>query len=815
MHQDFRNTFNDQFSNDKYQSFLESIHQDFPGVLDFRIAETPIFLTDSFVEKCTAAGDEIIDFIVRSDFKKQTEKAIPEGMFTPNEDDCPQLLSIDFAISRNEAGELTPYLIELQGFATLFNYQSYLAEKYVTHFNIPDTLTPFFNGLNRQEFLSLLKNTLLAEFPAEEVILLELFPDKQKTRIDEHHIFLLETISEKQFIDKYHQKELVTSTKISGIQDPSLLLAATNSENFTIYEKFIKIAGSQYINPMNKNTFRRYNFEIIDTIPEVQCNDTLLLIKFSQKGTKNFKGLKGFLYVSKQDFAVKYFTASPMLHSSFEKKIYQSYGKLSNGKWFPLQTNSFLSFGKFGSSKGELFLCSKKINTNILINKNLGKQYFNEYIFEYHSGYNIDNDAYWEENRMDYLSPKDLNTYLLYDSINKRKSLDKFIDIGHKLYYGQLPLNKINIDLNRIFSFNDYEKFRTGFGFHTNEKLFKNFTTGAYFGYGTRDEKFKYGGDFSIIINKETDFSLNFKHSKDLSESGITNWAFNEYLYSSERLRKYRVLMKDWETRSEVNCQVHPIKYLNLQLGIVQTNKTTTYAYQYASSNSFNFLESILGVRYAYREQFVKTENTKISKGSNYPIVYFNFTHSFATNAQWGEFEYNKYDLRIDKIFNTLNFGHSTIQLKMGYIDNAKIPYMNLYNISGSNNNKDLTFVTHNSFMTMGYNEFAANQYLNLFYNHNFGRFYARDRFFNPEIELIANMGWGTLLHADLHQEIKLKSIEKGYYESGLNMNNILNVNLVGLNIGIGVGFFYRMGPYTFQQQSQNLITKVTTNFYF
>ena len=27
MHQDFRNTFNDQFSNDKYQSFLESIEK--------------------------------------------------------------------------------------------------------------------------------------------------------------------------------------------------------------------------------------------------------------------------------------------------------------------------------------------------------------------------------------------------------------------------------------------------------------------------------------------------------------------------------------------------------------------------------------------------------------------------------------------------------------------------------------------------------------------------------------------------------------------------------------------------------------------
>jgi len=205
MHQDFRNTFNKAFSSEKYQSFLQSIHHDFPGVLDFRIAETPVFLTDSFIEKCLTAGEEIIDFIIHPDFKKRTDKAIPEGMFTPNEDDCPQLLSIDFAISRNEDGDITPYLIELQGFATLFNYQSYLAEKYISHFNLPDTLTPYFNGLNQSSYLSVLKNTLLGDFPASEVILLELFPDKQKTRIDfalAKRDFGIETVCLTQIIKK-------------------------------------------------------------------------------------------------------------------------------------------------------------------------------------------------------------------------------------------------------------------------------------------------------------------------------------------------------------------------------------------------------------------------------------------------------------------------------------------------------------------------------------------------------------------------------------------------------------------------------------
>lgn len=643
-----------------------------------------------------------------------------------------------------------------------------------------------------------------------------LFRIKQRTDLGDHHIFLLETISEKQFIDQYHQKELVTSYKVSGIEDPSLLLAGTNSENFSIYDNFIKITGSQYINPINKNTFRRYNFEISDTIPVQESNDTLLVVKFSQKETKNFQGLKGFLYISKKDTAVQYFSASPMLYSSFQKNIYQSYGKLSNGKWFPVQTNTFMSFGKLGSTNSELYLSSKKINTNIIINKSLGKQYFNEYIFEYNSGYNIDNQEYWNANRMDFLSQKDLNTYRLYDSIGKKKYLDKFIDAGHKLYYGQLPLNKVNVDLNRIFSFNDYENFRTGFGFHTNEKFNKTFQTGLYFGYGTKDEKFKYGGDLSIILNKNIDWKLNLIHHYDLSVSGESDWAFNEYLFSSERLRKYRVLIKDKERKSEVNMQIHPFKYMNFQYGISQTQKTPTYLYQFDNNaiHTFHFLETSLGIRYAFREQFVKTEMTKISKGSNFPIIYFNFTKSFDIGSNIGQFEYNKYSLRLDKIFNTLNFGHSTLQVKMGYIDNAKVPYMNIFNIGGSNNN-DVTFVAHNSFMTMGYNEFSANKYLNIFYSHNFGRFYARDRFFNPEIELIGNMGWGSLANSEIHKNINIKSMEKGFYEAGLNMNNIINLNIVGLNLGLGVGFFYRIGDYAFSQNSRNLMSKITTNFYF
>lgn len=184
MNSSQRKNFNLQFSNEKYQSFIQAVQQDFPGQLDFRVAETPIFLNDSFLEKCKKAGEEIIDFLVEPDFKEKTHKAIPKGKFTPNEDECPQLLSIDFAVSTDENGELSPYLIELQGFATMFNYQPYISEKYIEHFNLSDGHSPYYNGLDRQSYLNLLKSILLGDSPTEEVILLELFPEKQKTRID-------------------------------------------------------------------------------------------------------------------------------------------------------------------------------------------------------------------------------------------------------------------------------------------------------------------------------------------------------------------------------------------------------------------------------------------------------------------------------------------------------------------------------------------------------------------------------------------------------------------------------------------------------
>lgn len=185
MIQSVRHEYNAAFSPERYQAFLDAIEHDLPGQLDFRVAETPVFVPKQLTDKLRQACDDIVDVITRDDFKALTDKAIPTGQLVPNEgDDHTQFLAVDFAVCRDEAGELTPQLIELQGFPSLYCFQPYLAGQFRAHFPIPDNLSHLFNVDTNEQYIDRLREMIVGDLNPEEVILLEIYPEKQKTRID-------------------------------------------------------------------------------------------------------------------------------------------------------------------------------------------------------------------------------------------------------------------------------------------------------------------------------------------------------------------------------------------------------------------------------------------------------------------------------------------------------------------------------------------------------------------------------------------------------------------------------------------------------
>lgn len=179
-----RNQFNSQFTPARYQAYLEDLNSKHPGAIEFRIAETPIFIPKDFKDKILSACESIVDVITQFNFSTLTSHAIPEEVRVPNENAHTHCIAFDFGICANEAGEYEPQLIEMQGFPTLFAYQIWQDEVARRHFNIPEGYSAYLNGFTKETYIQFLKEMILGTHVAEEVILLELLPHQQKTKID-------------------------------------------------------------------------------------------------------------------------------------------------------------------------------------------------------------------------------------------------------------------------------------------------------------------------------------------------------------------------------------------------------------------------------------------------------------------------------------------------------------------------------------------------------------------------------------------------------------------------------------------------------
>ncbi|MGJ1269240.1 hypothetical protein ACR78F_16635 [Sphingobacterium spiritivorum] len=178
----FRKQFNEAFSSEKYQKLIDTCQQHSAAEIGFRLSESPVFIDKAFQDKLFGAAESIIQQ-VDSFSAEELSKAIPAHTFVPGDDTHCHFLSIDFGICRNESGELEPQLIELQAFPSLFGFQRQYEEDL-------RSVYPFLDAFNRRipidKYRDKLKKIILGNENPEHVILLEIFPEKQKTAVDFH-----------------------------------------------------------------------------------------------------------------------------------------------------------------------------------------------------------------------------------------------------------------------------------------------------------------------------------------------------------------------------------------------------------------------------------------------------------------------------------------------------------------------------------------------------------------------------------------------------------------------------------------------------
>ena len=185
-----RKQFNASFTSQKYQAFLRRLDDACGTHVQFRISETPCFFPKSLLERMANDGKELIRQLVENpEYWKLSNASIPEEFRVPNEPAHPMFVQVDFGLVRGASGELQPKLVELQAFPSLYAYQVTLAQIYMGVYGLDrfeggDGLQFFLSGLDEKTYRELLRDAIVGSHDPENVVLMEIHPQQQKTLPD-------------------------------------------------------------------------------------------------------------------------------------------------------------------------------------------------------------------------------------------------------------------------------------------------------------------------------------------------------------------------------------------------------------------------------------------------------------------------------------------------------------------------------------------------------------------------------------------------------------------------------------------------------
>lgn len=633
---------------------------------------------------------------------------------------------------------------------------------------------------------------------------------KLEKKLEKHHLLVLETINEKQFIqpDKYNEK--IVASKVSGFNDPLFSLIASQVQSFSFYKDFFGILDKMYLNPISKGSTKKYLFILEDTLYNEQ-NDTIFIISYRPRKGKTFDGLKGFLHINTNKYAIQSVIAEPLeKDQGMGITIQQNCEFVNNEQWFPKELiTKIVREGALSSQPEDydMIVKGRSYISDINLNPELNKKDFNNIELKVLEDANKKPDEYWETQRTQSLSEIEIETYRIIDSISKAENLEQKLAGLEAFMSGNIPYKCFDFPLNKIMDYNNYEGFRLGLGIMTNNKISKHFSIGGYFGYGFKDKAWKYGGDLILNLHENSESKLHFSYSNDLIEKSGYNFFEKPNLTTTEIYRKYMIENMDLIEKYEASFSLLSLQYLRTNIFFNQSFITPTDEYCFGenltnSTNEFTFNEIGFQLRYAYNEKYMKTLRAKYSLGTNYPILFGNIIQG--VNWLDGEYEYTKYEAKITKSFRTKSLGKTRIALVGGLVA-GNVPISKLYNGHGSY--QSFSIEAENSFGTMRMGEFYSDRFFSVFIKHDFGNLLFRTGKFSPKFALVHNYGIGTISNKDNHfTNVPLESIDKGYYECGLLINNILNQSF----LGYGFGIFYRYGPYSFTNTADNFSYKLS-----
>jgi hypothetical protein len=540
--------------------------------------------------------------------------------------------------------------------------------------------------------------------------------------------FFTETLSDLYYRESPKtRKEVIVASRTSGINNASASQILGNYyEQYNIYNNYWFVINKNVVPPVTDAWNFFYRVELTDSafIGDYWCYK----IEFSPR-QKQENVFEGYMWIADEDFAVKevYMSLDRSANINYYKRaeFYQEYEKVDGKHWvlkrdkilgefLPLQNSSSVIVRKSThyttySFKPDVFEEVVKLRDDIVYNDSV-----------------INNDEnFWASVRPEQLNSNEHGVYQLVDSLQNIGSFMTVVDVYNTLMYGYWNLGYVRIGpFANMVSSNEVEGLRMRLGVKTGDLISKRMSIGGYLAYGTKDQAFKYGSEFNLVINKKPwqQFKFTYEHDLDVSSNeGVTFGEDNilsgfyrrretpQKILNHEKLRGH--YEKDWiwglsnsiTLTSERINPLFDIYYYNQKDSLV---------------TEINNAELDLGFRFAYREKFLFDNYRRYSLGTSYPVFTFHYKMGIP-DLGGSDFNYKSFQVSLEDYFLLGSFGGTTYSIKAGKVYGI-LPTLLLESPPGN----ETYFMNHGSFNLMNEYEFVMDSYAELFLTHSFHGFF-------------------------------------------------------------------------------------------
>ncbi|RLZ11514.1 DUF5686 family protein [Faecalibacter macacae] len=634
--------------------------------------------------------------------------------------------------------------------------------------------------------------------------------------LNESHVFLSERAMDHKYSRSFGSKNIIKSSRISGLKTPIYELDAMQPVLINLDQPRFDFFFRGIENPISSEGLNYYRYKIVE---EFQLNGrTTTIVGFTPRQRINKRQLRGEFWIDEKTKALV-----KIIAENTDDQFYADF----DAEWQFIDNNWFPSYQIYRMESGYLNMDGIKIESNEEVDESEKLWIFHQVNFKNiqtpvqykaseFAGYST--EAAFDVNTVDKtekvlkeyrgeFSEKDNMTYVKMDSISEKYNIEgkmKLLRIIQK--GGKVDIGKVDLDLTKVLSYNNFEGLRLGAAFNTNEKLSTNYSINAYTAYGFKDETFKFGFGGDYFVNKAYSGRIFGNYAQDVSASGHI-----PMLLQSNFTRFVNGTLKNLYNDQYYSYKKYSAGYeqdifrnVTFNVSMNYEKQKNEFVYQYEDNQGWlDFYNTQFAVRWAPKDEYLRTPYGKVTVKQGQSVFYI------LANKYWkfgdSEFDAIRLNVAYSDIFES-SLGKSKVNVSTGAVF-GEMALMNLFEGMGNAKGKpvfqNFGVATANNFETMLPGEFYSDRYISFQIKHIFAGVRIGQNVILPQFVYRGILG--TMNHKQNHNLFDFKTPNHYFHETGVEVNNIFLKNF-------GLGVYYRLGAYSHSKVEDNIHVKLTFN---